>query len=375
MKNKISNLEFSIFTFFIMRSCLLGITSHSMLSIANQDAWISMIIGTIVGFIPILLIIYIMNYKPDLNILEKNKVLFGNLFGTIINTILTGLFLSMSLIIFYNLNIFIVSQYLNKTPLMVVAIVFFITLLYISLKGLKVIARTFLMLFYTTIILYITTSIGLFSIFSFDNLKPFFEADTNSLIYSAFVYLSYTILPVFLLTMIPKNNIKNNKQLPKYLIITYLIANLSLINVFTLTIGVLGINLSKIFEYPEFHVLESISFLGVKSRFDSIVAMHWIFDMLCFISLSLYFLKEYIKSTLKFNNNFVICTIGLLLITIPQKYIWNITLLDNLSKNLFPIIISIIIGITILLLSLLIKKSTKCLKKTKYKEQNQLQQL
>lgn len=352
MKHKISVIEFCSILYFTMRASFMGITSSSINFIAHQNSWISTIIGAILGIIPLILIIKIINYKPNLNIIDKNKYLFGNTLGNIINIILGIISFIFCVIVFYNLCIFISSQYLNKTPVLLVAILFGICLIYICSKGLTVLSRTSLFLLFIGIIFLSISAIGLIPKINIENLKPFINNGWSPIIKASFIYISYNIMPIIFLSIIPKNKINNSKNLNKGIIITYIIANFTLWNLSFSTIGTLGISLTNLFEYPEFHVLKYISFFGTSSRFDSIIFIYRIFDIIIFMSINLYFLNTIINSYIKKNKKAISYTIITILIIIVMKSIDNITNLNFIVRHIFSNIIFISTIVIILLITI-----------------------
>ena len=65
--------------------------------------------------------------------------------------------------------------------------------------------------------------------------------------------ITYNVLPLYLLLIIPKNDI-DNKYFFKHITISYIIGSISLFLVLITTIGVFGINLCNLYEYPEFKI-------------------------------------------------------------------------------------------------------------------------
>ena len=62
MKEKINNIELSSSLFLILFSCTLGIAPYITIKSSGIDSYIGVIIGSIIGLIPIFLFCYIFNY-------------------------------------------------------------------------------------------------------------------------------------------------------------------------------------------------------------------------------------------------------------------------------------------------------------------------
>ena len=68
---KIKPLEFACLIPFCIIGILIGINTQRTFNIAEEDAYISIILTIILGIIPIILFSYIHNYEKDLKINKK----------------------------------------------------------------------------------------------------------------------------------------------------------------------------------------------------------------------------------------------------------------------------------------------------------------
>ena len=59
MKEKITNLELTSTMFLLLFSCSLGLAPYITIKIAGIDAYIGVMIGTLLGIIPLLLLLYL----------------------------------------------------------------------------------------------------------------------------------------------------------------------------------------------------------------------------------------------------------------------------------------------------------------------------
>lgn len=294
-KKKLRPLEICCLYYFIMRASFLGITSSNLLHIANQDGWISILIGTVLGFIPLLIFIYIKNHEPNDTIFSLTKKLFGKTIGKIINIILVCTVGICVITTFYNLIGFISSQYLNNTPTLAIAIMFFLAITYILTKGITVIARTHVILLYFAFILFFLTVIGLTKEIDILNLKPFLEHGWNPVLKGSMSFIAFNVLPLFIMTSIPKNHVFQNGHFNRDIIITYILSSTSLFITLFFIISIFGPHLALLYQYPEFHLLKLITVGGFISRVEGIVALHWLFDLFAFIVMGLYFIMQYFK--------------------------------------------------------------------------------
>lgn len=266
-----------------------------MFFISKQNSPLSVLIAMIVGFIPVFIFLYIMNYKPNLSIIEINREIFGPQIGLIINILLLAFAFSLGVVIFYNLCNFINSQYLYRTPIFMVGITFTIAIWYMLSKGLPVFARVVVIIVYVDFLLYFLSFIGLIGQMDLENLRPFLDEGMNPVINGSLQYIAYNILPLFFLTIIPKNKLKQHERFNQHIIYSYLFTNISLLIITFFTVSILGIELCQVYQYAEFHILKRVSILGFITRVENTLSIQWIFDMLISCTFIVYFICDSIK--------------------------------------------------------------------------------
>lgn len=334
--NKITCFEFGILIYFLIRSTSLGMAVISYINIGGVDGYLCPLIGTAIGFIPLIIFIKIMNYEPSLNLFEKIDKLFGKYLGKIINTILIATIIFLCTIIFWNLLNFIASQYLFRTSSYYIAIMFGIGIYYLCSKKINVTFRVANILFYISIIIFCICFLGLINQSDLNNILPFLEHGIIPPIISGFAHVGYSILPLFILLIIPKNNIKNNEKLTKTIFIFYLLTNISKAIVTFLTISIFGIDITSLYEFPDFILLRRISTSGFFQRFENILAIQWIFDLFIMITMCFNFIKGGYRHLIKnkFDNIFILIVIYIVCL-ISSKYLFN----SNTSGNIFIIYI------------------------------------
>ena len=233
MNKKIGYKGFASLLFFLSQEIFLGIGLTRILSISEQNSWISIIIAFLIGFIFLGMIIYVMDYEKDLTVFEKNEKLFGK-FGKVINFVLA-------------------------------------------------------------IIEFLASIFGLVNYLDFSNFKPLFTNSFNEIISSSFIIMSYFITPFSLLLLVPKNTINEPKKLNKSFICFYIIGFLELFLVTTFIISIFGIDYAKLFYYPEFSLLKKISYFDFIEHVENLLSSQWLFSLYIGSVVNLYFIKNYLK--------------------------------------------------------------------------------
>ncbi|HHW69300.1 MAG TPA: GerAB/ArcD/ProY family transporter, partial [Tenericutes bacterium] len=152
MKNKIQDLQFFAMMFFIMRSSYMTIVSPYNLKIARENSFYSLLIGLLLGIIPILIFYYIFkNSKKD--IISTIHDLFNkNIVGAILNYSILIIVMIYSVITFDYMVDFAQTTFLDKTPKLYISILLILPILYSLNHNIKTLARFTLMLLYISIV-------------------------------------------------------------------------------------------------------------------------------------------------------------------------------------------------------------------------------
>lgn len=345
--------EYSVLTFFISRCFYTGIAIHNITFLARQDGWISLIIAFIIGFIPMILFNALLNVEPSLSFTELVKKYCGKFLGTLINIFLIISILFHAGIVLWNLSNFINSQFLFKTPVLVIAILFMIPIVYTVSKGLKTIGRTSVVLFLLSIVIYAITFFSLISKLEISNIFPILENGITPVLDGSLVQLSYSVLAIFPLLIIPKNNISQNQKLTKSLFKFYIFNFITMFIVMFLIITIFGSPLANLYQYPEFNILKTVNVANFFQRVESILAFQWLFDLAIGLIIFVYFIKTSIQQTFNFENkgnNILILIISSIIIFISTIIFKNNTVAyDFLGKTYKYVRLIILFGIPLVM--------------------------
>lgn len=299
---KISSLEYNTLMFFLIRASFIEVTVNILIMSVKQDAWISVLLGTILGLIPYF-IFYLFRKK------YSNKSI-NNVSGNILKVLSFTCVFIYTLCGFWNLVHFIDSQFLYKTSTWIITISVIIPLFYAVSKDFHVFSKVSLLMFFVVILFILLIVLGLVGGINIDNLKPILISGCDNIFFGAFNFVAFNILPIGLLLFIPKDKI--DKFSFKRNLIFYFISCLTLLNIMFLTISVFGIELASLYDYPSFHLLKRVSVLDIIDRFESILSLEWVFALFIQIGMGLFYLKDCINK--KTNNMmFIICLIMVIL--------------------------------------------------------------
>ena len=356
---KISYLEIASIVIIQTVTTFFGISVSILKEGAGINSWLSALISYIIGFIPLLMIIYISNYRQDLKLHDKINNLFGNKIGFCINLILSLILISLAITLLYNINNFILSQFLYRTPFLISCSLFMILIIYSVNKGINVITKSAMLLLIINIALY-TINIGsLIQHVDLTNFLPLLKENTKNILPASIKIASINYLPLLTLLVIPKERVTVPKKYNKTLIIAYIIGAIISFGLVITTFGVLGIDLVNTFEYSEYIVLRKVKLLGFLERIENIISLQWIIGSYVYLTIIMYTISKSIPLKSIKAHKWINLIIGIILVALTIYIFKDNTIFDTYVKNIFPYIMSsLIIIYTLLIIKTFISKKT-----------------
>jgi hypothetical protein len=179
-------------------------------------------------------------------------------------------------------------------------------------------------------------------------------------------YFTYCFTPIFLLTAIPKDTIKDTANFKKLLIISFLAGILFMFIVYISVPGAISAKMAALYRFPEYFVLRKISIGGAINNIENFLSIHWFFNTFIMITMGIYFVSKYIENVFNIKKNkprnISILIISLLAV-ILQNYIFKDSVISlSFMKYTFPLFVSVPIFAIILLIFIRIfikRRSTK----------------
>ena len=339
-KDKLTAFQFACLLGSPIFSLFSGIGSHNLIRITGVDAWISVLISFVLGLIPFLLFLYIFNYQPTLNILEKNKYLFGKYLGTILNFLINIFIFLIGTVQLFNVSNFAISQFLAETPILWFMILFGLLIIYNVYTGIENISRVTIIFLSVIIFMTIISTTGLIPTIETANLKPYLENGIIPPLKAGILLTITNVSPIFMLLIVKKDKITENQKLTKYFTFFYFLAYLFAFLAIFLCLSSLGIYLCKIYQYPEYTVLKKISLFRFIERIENFIYIKWILNSFITLSLVIY----HISFSIKKESKKLTPIISTFLLIFLSNYIFkNNTLFYYIGLHYFPIICSILL--------------------------------
>ena len=308
-------------THFFSKALFMGIGLSKIMITAKESAIFSIILGTILGYF-LLKIILNINYNNRL----INKIIM--------------------FIILYTLFIIGIAEYVNlisniyliDTDKFFIILPLIIIIFYMNSKELNVHFKVSYLLFAIFILLYLISILSLTTEVRPLNLLPLFNTNIKKILLCSLEFALYSVTP----NILYGNFIKNYKNIQKKIAKRYLISCFSIMLIAILTQGILGIELIKLFKYPEYVILKKISILDFINNIENLLSFFWIFIIFMYLSICSKELCMIVKDLLK--NKYIYPIFMIISLYFITKYIFeNINYLLLLYNYLWIICLIILI--------------------------------
>ncbi len=354
---KINSNQFLVLViFFTIGTSILEVPSVLAVK-TNQDAWITAIIGTGIGFLVIWLYTAIALWFPHFTYVQINEKVYGKWIGKAVSVIFVMMSLLYASTLLFQSGNFFNTHIMPNTPMSALNILMAGIMVMGVYLGLETIARSaeiFGAFFFITFIVF---TVLIAPDIQLDNIKPVFEAKPKTMIKSSFFFVLMSSGNAIVLLMIFPSFVNKVKQAKKSFLIGNLIGGLIIILITFLSISVLGSAKTTNEIYPSYELAKRISVGNFIERIEVLMALLWIISL--YFKLILYFyatilaiaqilnLKDYRPLIMPMG----IIAVVLSLVVYPNiiyKQEWDNTTGNSLTLVvgiLFPLLLVIVYGI------------------------------
>ena len=246
---------------FIIGTSILSLP-NGVVQDAKQDGWIAVVIGGVYPLYIALLSIYYAKKHPKEDILALSKIYLGKLLGTICNILFMLEFAIFTIATIVSLsNIFRVYATPFLTPIKIF-VPTIILAIYLSSKGIKVMARINMISLYVMVILTLTLVVGIKD-GNYLNLLPVFGTGAKNILSgskeSALAYIGMEAIFLFYPVLREKNKVKKVTLKASFITISIYIW------VTFICIYYLGYKVTSITLWPVLLVTEGVNLPGLNS--------------------------------------------------------------------------------------------------------------
>ena len=340
-RDKITPIQYATLTFFLLTSFCMNSGYYLLIKINQNDSIFSILLGGILILLFQFFTFYLNKNHKD-NILTTIRQKYSKFFQIILYILIFIIITITTIYSLSNLIHFLHYYVVKEVSVIIITITLTFTILYITSKGLCTITKISEISFYIYIFLLLFGFIGLIKYIDLANLKPLFTSNVNNWVTSSLVYFLSSIIPLFLLQIISKQEIEAPNKSKKYsyiLIITFII--ISLVQLI-LIISVLGIQLASIYQNADMIIYKKISFLNILERIEVLLAFLNILNNLFIIIMGTYFIKDIINSIIgRKKEHITLALIGIVLVLSSTFYTFNSEI--YLSINIIILILYLIL--------------------------------
>ncbi len=275
-KIKITSHQLMAITVLFVCGASTIIIASSITSLAKQDAWISAIVGMLVGLIVIWINTYLGELFPDKTYVEVIQLLLGKwLGGFIAANLIFMCFIGAPQFVWY-VGDFFTTQYMPETPTYAINILFSIVVVIALLYGIEAMARASEIFFYVIVGMFTLTMLLVAPNMNGNNILPVLENGAVPVLKGTLHLLSFTTFPTILLNMIYPVNVEDIKAAKKSIFTGYLIGmSITFVSIMMCNL-VLGSTITSISRFPVFLLTKEINVGIIFTRLEGLIVIVWL---------------------------------------------------------------------------------------------------
>ena len=269
-----------------------GIGSYMLYSLTANDAYIAVIVGSLISIATFKFFYYIFSNNNKSNIYELNKDLFGKIFGNILNAMMFLALFIIAVVIFYNISSFLNIEYLPEANTDMVKLLILVSLMYACTKGLPELIRANQIFAIISTAIIAIEIIGSFAEFDISNIEPVLSCDKGNMLLAIGTYVGLSAIPYYMLLITSKKRIKDEQRCKSSLLKVIIFTNFLQVVIALITILILGKSYIKIFRFPEYVALKQFSLFNIFERVENVLSLQYYFTTFSCLSLIFYYLIQ-----------------------------------------------------------------------------------
>ena len=272
----LSIVEYEVFTF-----------SKSTVATAKQDAWLSVILGAIIGTVIVYLFIKLAARFPGRSYFEYLKIVWGRPLGLLFSALYFLYFLAFLGSLFYETTMANTLLFLPSTPRIVPLLIFSFSLVWLISYGIAPLVRFFQLFLPFMILPLLFLAILFCASINLENYQPFLGEGFVPVLKGAFYFLGAYQGPEVLLFLAPFIHQINKATKPA--ILGYAVpAFIGWTNT-TAALGILGVQGIKESVMPGINVVTIIQLPGFPvERFGLLLTLPWLIAIFTTLAIYLY---------------------------------------------------------------------------------------
>jgi spore germination protein KB len=286
-KEKIEYRQLAILVLMFTIGTSIIIAPSMVASHAEQDGWISALLGSAVGIIFVWCYASMGKYFKGQSLVEIIFVTFGNYLGFVVALLFVGFCITLSSLVLSNLGNFVSTRVLVGTPINAIEFIFVVVVVIAVRLGIETIARSAEFLIPLFTFLFLILIFAVLPQLQIENIRPVFEHSTHEILQSSYGIITFPFGELLLFLMLTPL-ISKSQKITRGFVIGSFIGAMVIILITLVSILSLGGMGTATNTYPAFAIAKKIDIGGVMQRIEVIMAGIWMFSIFFKLSLCVY---------------------------------------------------------------------------------------
>ncbi|WP_158289429.1 GerAB/ArcD/ProY family transporter [Paenibacillus flagellatus] len=260
--------------FFVIGDNLLVYPSIAA-SVSKQDAWLSGLLGIMLGLGAAWFLFRFGRLKPDSTLVGFARDVLGRWAGGAVVVLYLCYFLINASVILREIGDFTTTQFFPNTPIQVIHLMVVFILVWGFKSGLETIARTGEVFFPIFALLLTSLFVFLMPQVEFSRVQPIMGQGLPNIVRGSMYLFTYSFCEMCLFLMILPSVVRN-RHAARDFVLASSIGGIAVFAIATLSILVLGADLSAHYRYTSYVLAQKISIGHFVERVEPILAINWI---------------------------------------------------------------------------------------------------
>ncbi len=345
----ISKRSFTILVIFFTIGTSILITPNGLAQIANQDAWISCILGICVDLLLVWLYVWLGRRHPDRTIVGCCEELLGPWIGKIPGVLFALFCYFLAALMVGDLGYFCTTQTMVDTPIEILQLLFVLTVVIAVLAGISAYARAAEFFFPWFLLLLALLMAALAPKFEIGRLLPVMENGVVPLAKGAFSFYSLQEM-VVLLMLYPY--VRKGKGRGRAFLTGTLIGGLVLVVTTVGSIGVLDSIQVANNQFPTYIMAKNISIGNFMQRMEGLLMLIWVLSIFMKVTMTFHASVIGMAQLLRVEERALVWPMAIGLVVISLMCYTNVVYVQNfLATTWTPFASLFMIVVPLLLLA------------------------
>lgn len=272
---KINNYQLLNLVILCYTGTSIALAPGALAGVANQDAWIGAIIGTIGGLLIALLYNSFGNNRNDRTLVKYIEWTLGKYVGKLVGIIFVFFLLLTCAMQLWVVGDLLITHIMPETPDYILLILFVIVIIIGTRHGIEVIARSSELVFPLIITAMVVLVFSLFPQMKIEYIHPILERGFKPVFSAGLISMSTSSLTLIGILMIFPSKVANINEGKKAFLIGTLIGGIILVAITISSILVLGADIASRSSYPSYVLARKIQIGEFLQRVEVIFAVVW----------------------------------------------------------------------------------------------------